>query len=143
MLLRQRLGAKSLEMRYELLAFGEEASLGEHSRPDAALDALHEGRVLASDLAVEGDQLVHPGLLHVRREEVVQEASGALRGERQHRAAGQVRPAREDVDAEVGPEEVELAARHLAACEEGGAVLAQRAELARDETVGFQPVRVW
>src|SRR5512142_2785248 len=96
-LLRQRLHAKPLEMRDKLLALAEEQSLGEQSAPNPLLDALDELRVLVPHLRVERDQLVDPRLLDVRPEEVVEEAGGALRPDRRDRAAGEVRPSREDV----------------------------------------------
>src|SRR2546430_7830900 len=131
MLLGQRLRAKLLEMRDKLLALGKEAALVESARTDASLHALHEGRVLQADLAIECDQLVHPVLLDVGGEEVVEEASRALRPDRHHRPAGEIRLAGEDIEAEVGPEEVELAVRDISARQERVAVPAQRAELAR------------
>ena len=70
MLLGHRVAAKPLEMRDQLLALAQEASLGEDPGADAALDALHERGVLAADLVVERQQLVDPGLVDARREEV-------------------------------------------------------------------------
>src|SRR5207247_1026226 len=102
----QRLYAKPLEMGDQLLALREQPSFGQDPRSDAALDALDQGAVFPPDLVVERDQLVDPGLVHVRSEEVVQEPGGPLRAERQHRAAGEVGPAGEDVDPEVRPEEM-------------------------------------
>src|SRR5512132_2412830 len=133
MLTRQSRRAKSLEVRDQLLALGQEPPLREDARTDAALDALHQCRVLAPDLIVEGQELVDPGLVDAWREEVVEEAGSPLGADRQDRAAREVRLPREDVDPEVRPEEVELAAPDLAVREEGVAVLAQRPELARGQ----------
>src|SRR5439155_15618306 len=129
-------------MRHELLALGEEAALVEDARSDASLDALHEGNVLAPDLAVEGDQLVDPALLDAGCEEVIEVARRPLRTDRNHRPAGEVRPAGEDVDAEVRPEEMELAAWDVAVRQERVAVPAQRAKLAGDEAARLEPVGV-
>ena len=137
MLLRQRFRAKTLEMGDQLLALGEEAPLREDARADTALHALDQGRVLAADLVVEGDQLVDPLLVDVPREEVVEEARRPLRAEREDRAAREVRAAREDVDAEVRPQEVELAVWDLAARQEGGGPVAELSELRRRQPVGL------
>src|SRR5438132_92937 len=142
MLTGERLGAKPLEMRDELLALREEAPLGENARADTALDAFHEPPVLLSDLVVEGEQLVDPRLVDVRSEEIVEEPGGAFGTDRQDRAARQIRLPGEHVDPEVRPEEMELAPRNLSSREERVAVSAQRAELARDEAVRLEPVRV-
>src|SRR5262249_48378545 len=117
MLARERFCAKALEVRHELLALGQKTALGKQAGPDAALDALHQPAVLSADLLVEGDQLVHPRLVDVRLEEVVEEPAGALGAEREDRAAREIRMAREDVEPEVRPQEMELAARHLTARE--------------------------
>src|SRR5882724_10209906 len=142
MLTGESLRAKSLEMGDQLLALREEPALAQDSRPDASLYALHEAPVLLADLVVEGDQLVDPGLVHVRREEVIEEPRRPLGADREHGAAGQVRVSGKDVQAEVRPEEVELAARHLPAGEKRVAVLAESAELARHEPLRFEPVGV-
>src|SRR5947208_620333 len=55
MLLGQGIGAQSLEMGDEALAFGHQAAGFEHPGADAPLDPLHERGVLAPDLVVEGD----------------------------------------------------------------------------------------
>ena len=95
-----------------------------------------------ADLVVEGHQLVDPGLVDVGAEEVVEEAVRAVRRERHHRADRDVRPAGEDVHAEVRPEEVELAARQLAVeVHARAAALARRAVLAREPAVGRERVR--
>src|SRR6266852_1226088 len=98
MLTGEGLCAKPLEVGHQLLALGEETPVVDEAGPDTTLDALHERRVLAADLAVEGDQLVHEALVDPRREEVVEEAGGSLRPDRQHRPAREVRLSREDVD---------------------------------------------
>src|SRR4029077_8126170 len=123
--------AKALEVGNELLALGENAALGQDSRANPALDTLDERPILAPDLVVEGDQLVDPLLVDLGGEEVVEETSGPLRAEREHRPAGEIRMSGEHVEPEVGPEEVELAPRDLAVREERVAVLAQRPDLAR------------
>src|SRR3954451_12896448 len=141
-LLRQRLRAKPLEMSDELLALAQQPALAEDARPHAPLNPLREGRVLAPDLVVERHQLVDPGLVDVRGEEVVEEARGAFRRGRQDRPAREVRPARKHVDAEVRPDEVELAAFDFSVCKEGVAVLPQRPELARRQPRRLEPVGV-
>src|SRR5947209_12503455 len=118
MLLRQRVRAKALEVRDELLALGHQAAFLEDSGRDTAVDALDKRDVLGSDLRVERDQLVDPVLVDARREEVVQPTVGSARPGRDERPAREVRMAREDVDPEVRPEEVELAVRQLAVREE-------------------------
>ena len=107
--------AKPLEVGDKLLALGKDPALGQDPRPNPALDAFDERAVLGADLVVEGDQLVDPLLVDLRGEEVVEEASGPLRAEREHRPAREIRMAGEDVEPEVGPEEVELAPWDLAA----------------------------
>jgi hypothetical protein len=62
MLSRRRVRAKALEVRDQLPALAEHASLGEDPGAHAPLDAFHERRVLAADLTVEGKQLVDPAL---------------------------------------------------------------------------------
>src|SRR5262245_41344299 len=141
-LLRQRFGAKPLEMGDQLLTLRQKSSLLQHARADAALDALDKRPVLAPDLVVEGDQLVDPGLVDARREEVVQEARRALGADGKDRAAREVRPAGEDVDPEVRPEEVELAPNHLPVGQKGVAVLAERPELAGRQAGGLEAVRI-
>src|SRR6266513_1456441 len=101
MLTGERFCAKPLEMGDQLLALREQATPGQHAGPDTSLDTLHESGVLPPDLVVEGDQLVDPSLVDAGCEEVVEESRGLLRPRRQDRAAGEVRPAWEDVDAEV------------------------------------------
>src|SRR5712691_7352657 len=118
MLAGERFRAKPLEVRNQLLALGQKTALGKQAGADAALDALDERSVLPADLLVEGDQLVHPVLLDVGREEVVEEAPCALGAEREDWTAGQIRVTGKDVEPEVRPEEVELAPRHLTAREE-------------------------
>ncbi len=85
----------------------------ERAGRDAALDALDERPVLPADLVVEGEQVVDPGRLDVGAEEVVEEAVRAAGRERHDRPDRDVRPAGEDVDPEVRPEEMELRARQL------------------------------
>src|SRR5882724_238618 len=139
MLTGESLRAKPLEVGDQLLALREETALAQDSRPDASLHALYQAPVLLADLVVEGDQLVDPGLVHVRREEVIEETRRSLRTEREHGPTGQVRMSGKDVQAEVRPEEVELAARHLPVGEKRVAVLAESAELARHEPLRFEP----
>src|SRR5215468_5918582 len=105
-------------MRDELLALRQQTSSREQTAPHALLDARDELGVLVPDLRVEGDQLVDPRLLDVRAEEIVEGTRRPFRAQGQDRAAGQVRLAREDVDSEVRPDEVELAVRDLAVDEE-------------------------
>src|SRR4029078_13432063 len=93
----------------QLLAPAHEVAVLEPARGDAAVDALDEHAVLAADLVVELHQLVDPRLVDAAPEEVVEEAVGAVGGDRDHRPDRDVRPPREDVDAEVRPEEMELA----------------------------------
>src|SRR5215471_6942475 len=129
-------------MRDEPLALGEQAPFGEQPAPDALLHSSDELRVLVPDLRVEREQLVDPRLLDAGPEEVVEEASRALRPQRHARAAGQVRLAREDVDPEVRPDEVELAVWDLAVGEERAAVRTERPELAGRQARGLEPVGV-
>src|SRR5438445_8011186 len=142
MLTRERFRAKALEVRDELLALGEQPPFAEHAGAHPALDALDEGAVLQADLVVERDQLVHPRLVDVRREEVVEKAPGSLGPEGQHRTAGEIRMAGEDVQAEVRPEEVKLAPRHLPVGQEGSAVRPERADLAGHEAMRLEQVGV-
>src|SRR5439155_22077871 len=142
MLTGESLCAKPLEVSDELLALREEAALVQDSRADASLHALHEAPVLLADLVVEGHQLVDPSLLDVRCEEVIEKPRRALGADREHGPAGQVRVSGKDVQAEVRPEEVELAARHLPAGEKRGAVLAEGSELTGHEPLRFEPVGV-
>src|SRR5215212_8182809 len=53
MLSGERVRAKPLEMGDQLFALGEEPAGGQDAGPHAPLDALHERRVLPSDLVVE------------------------------------------------------------------------------------------
>src|SRR2546421_32328 len=126
----------------KLLALREQPPFAEYAGAHSALDAFDERPVLQADLVVEGDELVDPGLIDVRCEEVVQKAPGSLGPEREHRSTGEIRVTGEDVQAEVRPEEMKLASRHLPVGEERGAVWAKRADLARDEPVRFEPVCV-
>src|SRR5438094_6476421 len=142
MLTGESLCAKPLEVSDELLALREQAALAQDSRADASLHALHEAPVLLADLVVEGHQLVDPGLIDVRREEVIEEPRRALGADREHGPAGQVRVSGKDVQAEVRPEEMELAARHLPAGEKRVPVLAEGPELARHEPLRFEPVGI-
>src|SRR5439155_14312536 len=71
-------------------------------------------------------------LFDLRAEEVIEEPLSSLRPRRQNRPDREVCPSRKDVDHRVRPEEVELTARHLALGVEATAVLAHRAELARE-----------
>src|SRR5919201_5962244 len=142
MLLRHRLGSKVLELSDELLALVHQPSVLEHPARHASLDGFHERDVLAADLVVEGDELVDPLLVDVRCEEVVEPALRPLGAGRNERAARQVRVPREDVDAEVRPQEVELAVRDLAAGEERAHAVAQLAELRRRQAIGFEAVAV-
>src|ERR1700704_965708 len=130
MLTREGLRAKPLEMSYQLLALREEASLAQDPGPNAPLHALDEAPIFRADLVVEGHELVDPGLVHIRREEVVEEPPRPLGADRKHRAARQVRVSGEDVQAEVRPEEVELAAGYLPVGEKRVTVLAEWTELA-------------
>jgi dipeptidyl aminopeptidase/acylaminoacyl peptidase len=66
MLLRESLGAKSLEMRDELLALREQPPFGQQTRPDAALHALDEGRVFVSDRPREDPLLLTPQNARIR-----------------------------------------------------------------------------
>src|SRR2546430_11777960 len=129
-------------MRHQLLALWHQSPGLEHARPDAALDALDEHRVLPADLAVELEQLVDPGLIDVRSEEIVEEARSALGPARDDRAAGEVRLSRKDVEPEVGPEEMELAARKLMSHERRLPTVTKRSELARRQPLRREPVRV-
>src|SRR5215831_13661873 len=129
-------------MRDELLALRQQPSFREQTAPHALLDALDEFGVLVPDLRVEGDQLIDPRLLDVRAEEVVEETRRPLRAHGQDRAAGQVCLAREDVDSEVRPDEVELAMRDLAIGEERAAVLPQWPALAGGQAVRFEAVGI-
>src|SRR4051794_1697887 len=101
-------------MADQLLAAAHQEAVLEAARRKSTLDALDEPAVLTSDLVVELHQLVDPGPIDVRAEEVVEEAVRPARLERDHRPDRDVRPAGEDVDAEVRPEEVELRPRQLA-----------------------------
>ena len=69
MLLPESLGAKSLEMRDELLALREQPPFGQQARPDAPLHALDEGRVFACDRPREDPLLLmpHNGRIRVPR----------------------------------------------------------------------------
>src|SRR5207253_6995489 len=87
-------------------------------------------------------QVIHEALLDPGCEEVIEEPRCPLRAGRKHRPAGEVRLPREDVGTEVRPQEVELAARNLAAGEGRVAVPAQRAELTRHETARLEAVSV-
>src|SRR6266576_2339971 len=142
MLTREGLRAKPLEMGDQLLALGEEASLAQDPRPDTPLHALDEAPIFRADLVVEGHELVDPGLVHVRREEVVEEPTRPLGADREHWAARQVRVPGEDVQAEVRPEEVELAAGYLPVGEKRAPVLAEWSELGGHEPVRLEPVGV-
>src|SRR5256885_2824926 len=122
----------SLEIDDQALALGQQAAALDQAGRDSALDVLDEHLVLGSDLAVEFEQLLDPSLFGLRAEEVVEEPLGSLRPRRQDRPDREVRPAGEDVDHRGRPEEVELAARHLALGVHAAAVLAHRAELARE-----------
>src|SRR5205823_14631865 len=105
--------SQALEMRDQRLARGHQTPVLDETRSDAALDALDKRPVLAADLVVELEQLIDPFLVDVRGEEVVEEPSRPLGATWQDRPAGQIGPAGKDVDAEVWPDEVELAARDL------------------------------
>src|SRR6266487_480650 len=142
MLTGESLRAKPLEVSDQLLALREEAACAQDSRPDASLHALHEAPVLLADLVVEGHQLVDPGLVDVRREEVIEKPRRPLGADREHGAAGQVWVSGKDVQPEVRPEEVELAARHLPVGEKRVAVLAEGSELAGHEPLRLEPVGV-
>src|SRR5438552_1841737 len=72
MLLRERLGAKAVEMGDELLAFRHQPARLEHAARHTALHAFDERDVLVPDLPVEGNQLVDPLLPDAGREEVVE-----------------------------------------------------------------------
>src|SRR5262245_17251531 len=101
-------GHELLEPRHELLALAQEPSLRDDPRAHALLDALDENAILGANLAIEREQLVDPGEIGVRREEVIEEARRALRPRGQQRPDREVRCADEDVDPEVGPDEMEL-----------------------------------
>src|SRR5215467_13289478 len=100
-------------MADQLLAPAHENSVLERTRRDPALHPLDEPEVLLSDLLVEGEELVDPLGLDVRAEEVVEEPVRPVRRQRNHRADREVRPAGEDVDPEIRPEEMELRTRQL------------------------------
>src|SRR5579885_355599 len=100
-------------MADQLLAAAEQDAPLEGARAGPPLHALDERAVLASNLAVEGEQVVDPLALDVRAEEV-EEAVRPLRPARNDRADRDVRTAGQDVHGQVRPEEVELAARQLA-----------------------------
>src|SRR6266536_13496 len=122
-----------LEGREERLG-GEQqpASLDKAAR-HAAVHRLDERGVLAADLVVEREELLPPLLVHVRREEVVQVALGAVRPVREDRPDREVRRAWEDVDARVRVDQMELAALagHL-----------RLAELGAERRVRLEPVAV-
>jgi hypothetical protein len=97
------------------------------------MHGLYEHRVLLPDLVVEGEELPQPGVVGVRREEVVEVSLRAPRPAWQHRADREVRRAGEDVDPGVRVEQVELP------------VLAGRlrlAELRAERRVCFEQVAV-
>src|SRR3954471_21661037 len=98
-----------LEPRHELLALTEQLPFVDEPRPHTLLDALDEHAVFRPDLAVELQELVYPLRLRIAGEEVVEVASRAVRPVGQDRADREVRPAGEDVDLDVRPDEVELA----------------------------------
>src|SRR5215207_210620 len=110
---RESLTHPRLEPGNEALALGQQPSLRDHARAGAALDKLDQPRVLAADLIVELEELRHPLLGRVGGEEVVEDAPCPVRRDWEDRADRQVRPAGEDVDAGVRPDEVELADREL------------------------------
>src|SRR5689334_2973137 len=127
-------------MRDEWLARRHESSFAEDTRPHTSVHPLDELRVLTSDLVVELEQLVDPRLVDVGSEEVIEESGGSIRPRREDRPARQVRMAREDVDPEVRPDEVELAPCDLVPAERGRAPIAQRSELARRQPLRFESV---
>ena len=102
-------------MGHQALGVEHQPAVLERRRAHALLHALDQHRVLGADLVVELEQVRDPGLVHVRAEEVVEEAPGALGAGRHHRADREVRLARHDVDRHVREEEVELAALDRAA----------------------------
>src|SRR3989442_8997769 len=92
-----------LEVPDQLLASSHEVAVLDAAAGHAAVDALDELAVLAADLVVEGHQLVDPRLVHVRAEEVVEEAVRPIGRERHDRPDRDVRPARVDYHAETRP----------------------------------------
>src|SRR5207237_10936245 len=94
-------------MADQLLAAAHQHTVLECSRADATLDPCDEDRVLATDLVVEREQIVDPGLLDVWAEEVVEVAVRPLRCQGEARPDRDVRLAGKDVDLEVRPEAVE------------------------------------
>src|SRR5581483_10624722 len=98
----------------QLLAAAHQVAVLERPGGDSAVDALDEDAVLEPDLVVERHQLVDLSLVDAAAEEVVEEAVRTVGRERHHRPDRDVRAAGENVDAEVRPEEVELATRQLA-----------------------------
>ena len=139
----QRFAGQLLEMSDQLLASAHQPAVLEAAGGDASVDALDEHPVLLADLVVEGHELVDPRLVDVGPEEVVEEAVRPVGRQGDHRADRDVRPAREDVNAEIRPEEVELAPRQLAVeVHRRAAACAGRAALAGEAPVGGEGVRV-
>ena len=122
----------------QLLAVAHEDAVLERARCDAPLHALDEPQIFLSNLIVEGDEVVDPLGLYVPAEEVVEKAVRALGCQGHERADREVRPAREDVDPEVRPEEVELGARQLVA----GRGRPRRSVLRGKPSVGREEVRL-
>src|ERR671933_66993 len=89
----ERIRYAALEPGDELLALVEDDAVRDRTAADSALDALDEDAVLASDLVVEGQELLDPRVVDVRREEVIEEPARALGPGRDERPDRQVRPA--------------------------------------------------
>src|SRR5262245_12480912 len=88
----ERSGHFRLERGDQTFAFGQETPPVDEAGVDAVLDGFDECGVLPTDPVVEGDQVARPGLVHVGREEVVEEAhgpSGSLRPDRPDREVGE------------------------------------------------------
>jgi len=128
-----------LEVADQLLAVAEQDAVLERAARDAAVHALDEPPILVADLRVELHQVVDPSGVDVRAEEVVEEAVGAVGADRHDRADRDVRAAGEDVDAEVGPQEMELRSFQLALDLHART---HRSALAREPPLGREPVGV-
>ncbi len=112
-LARERFAHPGLEAGNEALALRQQPTLGDHAGPGASLDQLHEPRILLPNLVVELEELRDPLVGRVGGEEIVEDATRSVRGEREDRPDGKIRPTGEDVDPGVRPDEVELAKGEL------------------------------